>query len=228
MSREKGFALLAALGFGAALAMLAAATTREAQGGLRIAGGAIAVAEARAAAEAGTHRAATGLAAAASGQDGPPAPPLDGGVQAWRFGEATVTIRARAERTATDLNAASAPALAAVARDAGLGDPEGFAAAVLARRRRLAEAGISWRVAPRAFDVVDQARALVPPEAWARLRPMLTAHGGRSAPDTVPAAPRRGENYGVIVEANVRGAHSVVTAVVRIAPDGRPRMLDWR
>ncbi|SDZ89350.1 hypothetical protein [Rubrimonas cliftonensis] len=228
-----GFALVAALGFGLALAALAAGLTRDSRGAVAAAAGAVGAAEARAAAEAGLWRAAAALSASAARRAGPPPPPLDGAPQPWSFEGVTVRVTARAEDARVDLNRADARELAAAAQAAGLAEPEAFAAAVLARRRALAAAGIPWSLDAVAFPTVETARGLAPAALWPALAERLTAHGRRT-PATVEAAepdpvPAPGRAYALRAEAETpAGARAAVAAVVTLEGPNGFRVVEWR
>ncbi|MFV0473215.1 MAG: hypothetical protein ACK5MQ_03260 [Pikeienuella sp.] len=215
--RQRGFALLAALGLALALALVVAAALRADRVSVQVAARSAEAAETRAAAEAGVWRAATRMVAGA-----PDA------LEPWRFEGVELRFRGGPERGRTDLNLAGAGALAAAARAAGHPDPEGFAGRVLAARRGFAAQGLSWRLEARAFDHVGQARFDAPPALWSRLAEALTVEGA-AVPDHGDAPPREGEAIGLRVEArHPAGARAALTVLMRLGPQGRLRVLDWR
>lgn len=249
MRREAGFALIAALGFGLALAAVAAGVTRDARATLREAAGAEAAARARAAAEAGIARASALLVRSAADREAlaDALEPWSHG--AWRFDGVEVVLSASLERGRVDLNAAAPALLEAAARAAGHPDAAAFAAQVAARRDALAAAGVPWRIDARPFDDVAQARAFAPASTWPALAPLLTVRGG-AVPDLVaaPAAlvaelgsgldariPERGPDLrpGDLARLRVAargpdGAGASIEALVALPASGSPEILLWR
>ena len=230
-----------AIGAAVTLAALASATVRHGRDAAAVAVIALESAQARAAAEAGV---ATALAALM--RDIPTAGPAGGAgapgdaPRRSRFDGFEVTAQASLERGRVDLNHASPAMLALAARAAGAAGPEAFAAAVVARRA--AAAGLSWRIAPKAFDSVAAARPLADPAVWDALAGLLTVHGDAepdplAAPPALarallapPGAARPAAGDVVRVVATARGpgrAGATVGALAQLGV-GRWRVLDWR
>jgi len=236
---DRGAALVLAIGAAVTLAALASGTVRQGRDTVAVATIALESAQARAAAEAGV---ATALAALTRGVPAPGAPAAAPGdaPQRTRFEGFDVTMRVSLERGRVDLNRAPPAMLALAARAAGAAAPQAFAAAVVARRS--AAAGLSWRVAPKAFDSVAAARPLAEPAAWDALAALLTVHGD-AAPDALaappalarallapPGAARPGPGDVVRVVAMARRpgrAGATVGALAQVGV-GRWRVLDWR
>jgi len=130
----------------------------------------------------------------------------DGRAYVWAFGDAEVTLRMVDVAGKLDLNAADAPLLAALIREAGgsTGRAEALAAALVdwrdaddftqpqgAERAQYAAAGLPYAPKNAPFETVSELQLVLGMDAqlYARLRPHITVHSGLPLPDPRLATP---------------------------------------
>ena len=276
--RDRGIALFAVIWLGLLISAVAVGFTRDSRTALTIAQNETDALQARMAARSGIVWAGLLLGAQETGQ------PLQGGASVarsagmapldparrlfvdgrphvWRDGAATVTLRLVAEVGKIDLNRGDPDVMALLFHRLGIANAGLVADGVVALREEDGiQRGISWRLNDRGFRSLNDLSRIpsLSPSDIRRLRPFVTVHGERDAPDprTAPArlfaalpldddaraawaaererpAPRRDETLWVTITAHAElesGAAATEEALVRLSPTDRPamRVIDWR
>lgn len=195
---NRGLALLTVTALLLVLTVLAIGLTRETRLIIRVAGGAVASAQAEAAAEGGEIWAALLLAADRRGTVRPEIDVGGTGIEAsasgrdtfWagRIGGADVRVRVEAERGKLDLLAAPPGEIRRLLRAAGISGAGAIADHVVARRRA-PEAGLGWRLGGRSVNDLEEVAAALRLDAaqFAQLRTVATIGNGLPTPDPLVA-----------------------------------------
>lgn len=265
--RQNGMAMVLVLWLVVLLGIMAAGHSRNAHTETKLSSRQLQAAQARGLAEAGINHLILEMLGADSGRN----IPVDGSVFTRRVGEDTVTLAVRETAGLVDLNAAGPELLDTALRAAGIGemqrprlvdaiqdwrDKDDLAHLNGFEDKDYIAAGVPWQSRDAALVAVDELKYLpgMSPEAFERLSPLVTVHGGQGktnfdlAPPVLAAAARgdaspaaapggnaarqaaRNGTYHIYASSGGTAANASIEAVVRISRSSkRPfTILEWR